>query len=671
MSHLQKGLEKLAQIRAAQSQSKVAPDNIPFQLWDALQECAKAEDRLAEHLEVLEKDRAKRKAKVSLDYLDWQKETLTKRTRYVAQEAKKRIAYIEKLDSPEKWEREKERCRTSSLHWFKYWAWTVDQREDFLPVIPFLLFPFQEDALEWLEELIFLRRSDGYIDKSRDMGMSWMMTAFSIKHFLFSPRFDALFGSRIENLVDAVGRLDSIFEKFRFQLRMQPNIFFHQDWAWSQHVNFCRIVNPATGSVLAGEAPTQNFGRAGRYLYIFADELAAWPHEGREAWAAMSQSSRSKIVVTTPQGKINQAADLRFKTDIPVKSYHWEKHPWKDARWYEFQKTTMSREMIAQELDIDYEASQPGQIFPMWSELHSVITWSEFAEYFGDAALDDYGSPRIPLSWSLAMGQDVGITVDHKCANLWVTRPAEGFPLRDCVFIYRHITAPVGNSVRQNALAIRKAEAPQREHQRMTIRLNSHEAGSERLTYLEHGISFEPWDTDYNAGIAQLQNYMELRLNVAHPFKKDLTSRPRLFLIVEDTQGRLLWDEASERYRIEPAEDDSGMKWLREEIPMYHYPASEEGKPVQARRPFKGRDDFVDVLRGLAIGFFPQSTALDDEARIEKALHPDLRLENLKPDKDFGVKWLSRKFAIAEQEEFDDMGGGSRSSHWRSKFWSN
>lgn len=647
--------------------------SLPNGLINALQDCINAPRRISEQLVILDENARKATNDMDRQYIEWQMEVLEKRVKIGAKEARRRLKLIENIKTMDQKLAEIERCKASSLYWFENWAWTVDQRENLMPVMPFVLFDFQKDTIRWWEELIFIKSSHGYLDKSRDQGISWLICGLSVKHWLFSNRFDALFGSRTEDLVDASGRLDSLFEKLRFLIRMLPPWMLPEGFEWSKDSNFKRLVNPSTGSVLVGEAPTINFARSGRYLYCVLDELAFWPHGGYQAWGAVSQSSRSNQVITTPAGKNNQAADLKFQSDIAQKSIHWREHPWKDERWYNYQSKTMSRELRAQELDLDYEAAQPGRIFPMWDEVRTVITKTEFCQYFG---LETF---RIPSTWLRGMALDWGSTSEHRCVALWVARPSEDYKLTDCVFVYRQFMPEVGATPRQVAKNIRLLEAPFREYEKVNaMRLMSHEAKSERDTFImEHALPFEAWDTDYNAGIAQLQNYLEVRTTIRHPFKPYIQGAPRIFLIVDDEQGKtVVRTDSHEKtaYLITQGEDDRGMARLRAEIPRYHYPASEQGKAVQARRPFKLFDDAIDPLRALAAQFFPRVGEQDQHAQKEKSLSAELKAENIIDSAQKGLTnaeisnlILSREIHLRSREREQQQ----KPLNWRDQMWAN
>jgi hypothetical protein len=76
----------------------------------------------------------------------------------------------------------------------------------------------------------------------------------------------------------------------------------------------------------------------------------------------------------------------------------------------------------------------------------------------------------------------------------------------------------------------------------------SHEATAALNTYLNdmppgYKLKFTKWKPDRLAGIAQLQNYLEIiDTHKPHPFRPQLLGRPRFYLVVDDPQGELIPD---------------------------------------------------------------------------------------------------------------------------------
>ena len=134
---------------------------------------------------------------------------------------------------------------------------------------PLVLFQRQDELVEFL--LACLRGEEaGLIEKSRDMGATWVCCAFSVWLWLFWPGSAVGWGSRKEALVDRIGDPDSIFEKMRMLITGLPPVFMPVGFSESENMSFMRIVNPETGaegassSTLKTSQPTTNGQRRSR-----------------------------------------------------------------------------------------------------------------------------------------------------------------------------------------------------------------------------------------------------------------------------------------------------------------------------------------------------------------------------------------------------------------------
>lgn len=525
--------------------------------------------------------------------------------------------------------------KAGMLRWFRYWAWTADPRATAaIHSVPFLPFEFQTTGLEWMWDLTFEIHEDGLIDKSRDLGLSWLVCGFAVYNWLFAPKtqpFTALFGSRKEEFVDVRGDLSSLFEKIRFMVSRVPQWMLPQGFNFRDHATYMKLINPQTGSVIRGESSNENFGRGGRNTIIILDEFASFPSGGYVAWTSCSESTRTRFAVSTPIGRGNKFADLRFSPTMNVKSFHWTLHPWKDEHWYEGQKRRMNAAEIAQELDLNYEGSLPGRLFPMYSELHSVITWKEFADTIGDDAQTrdrTSGAIRyhIPKHWRLGVAMDVGTTVQHPNVCIWAATASQDSPLAGSVFLYRQFMVAEGAYPGMIGPVIRELMEEDKELDRCTMMLMSHEAASERLAYnYEHNLPFISWKTElgYTQGISTLQDYFAVDKTQQHPFRENIAGKPRLYIIVDEEEGKLIQGENG--FVVSAASTDKGFKRLREEIPQYHIPQSEAGKPAKMQRPFKLLDDATDALRSLAAQYFPAIEELNADQLLQAKLPSKFR----------------------------------------------
>lgn len=244
--------------------------------------------------------------------------------------------------------------RTRPVEFIEHWCMTFDPRRDGAKTIPFVLFPKQRDFVLWLVAR-FTEREDGVVEKARDMGATWLCVTVAVWLWLFHPGVKIGFGSRKEDLVDKLGDADSIFEKIRIVLRNLPPEFLPRGFKHKDHDHFLKLVNPATGGAITGEAG-DNIGRGGRNSVYFLDEAAHISHP-EQVDAALDDNSDCKIYISTPRGKGNPFAKKRHSGRYPVFTFRWQDHPAKTPEWYATEKAKRDPVNVAQEIDLDYEAS--------------------------------------------------------------------------------------------------------------------------------------------------------------------------------------------------------------------------------------------------------------------------------------------------------------------------
>ena len=122
------------------------------------------------------------------------------------------------------------------------WGMTTDPRNlDYgLPAtIPFLLFPRQEEWINWIME----RRSQlehGQTEKSREIGLSWTSIGLACSLCLFNKEMVIGFGSRKEEYVDSTGDPKALFWKARKFVEMLP-VEFRGSWTEKKHAPYMRV----------------------------------------------------------------------------------------------------------------------------------------------------------------------------------------------------------------------------------------------------------------------------------------------------------------------------------------------------------------------------------------------------------------------------------------------
>lgn len=247
------------------------------------------------------------------------------------------------------------------------WGQTYDPRnvEVGLPAYcPFILFQKQEDWINWFLER-WKNKEPGITEKSREMGLSWLMISLSVTLCLFLEGLSVGFGSRKQEYVDKLNDPKSILQKGRIFMENLPD-FFKEDWDSRFDAPHMRIQFPATKSIISGEAG-DGIGRGDRASFYFIDE-SAWLPRPEAIDASLSQTTNCRQDISTPHGMNNPFARKRFSGKINVFTFHWKDDPRKDEAWYVKKCHDIDDPVvIAQEIDLDYSASMQGLLIPnMW-----------------------------------------------------------------------------------------------------------------------------------------------------------------------------------------------------------------------------------------------------------------------------------------------------------------
>lgn len=218
------------------------------------------------------------------------------------------------------------KCKTDIHFWMNNFCCTYDPRRDASPNhLPFVAYPFQLDVVNELASSI-QDQQDILIEKSRDMGASWLTIYVFQWLWQFHQGNNFLLGSQNDEKLDKLGDLSSLFEKLRFSIKEQPQWLLPQGFNKNKHLTSKKIVNPENGNAITGESSTPDFSRSGRYTAVMFDEFAFWQH-GHEAWGAAADSTNCRIPVSTPWGMGNRFASLRHSTSIKLLTLHWTMHP--------------------------------------------------------------------------------------------------------------------------------------------------------------------------------------------------------------------------------------------------------------------------------------------------------------------------------------------------------
>lgn len=277
-----------------------------------------------------------------------------------------------------------EACEQDILFFFNFALWTYDPRRRDAPLIPFITWEFQDRAILTLSDAC--GDHDVLIEKSRDMGASWILLGVFFWRWMFYPGQAFLLGSRKEEYVDKRGDPKSLFWKLDFMLSHLPVWMAPTYERTSLH-----LANLDNGSTIDGESTNKDFARGGRFTAIGLDEFAA-VETSYEVDAASQHATDCRFVNSTPRGVTNAFYDIRQRLpQDQIIRLHWTEHPEKrkglytsknseliildteykfpegypflvDGKvrspWYDTeQRRTANDVLLAQEVDIDYHGS--------------------------------------------------------------------------------------------------------------------------------------------------------------------------------------------------------------------------------------------------------------------------------------------------------------------------
>lgn len=356
-------------------------------------------------------------------------------------------------------------CKLDPLFFINGFVWTFEPRGDVNKKIPFILYQCQENP--FMQILKSVNKNDLLIEKSRDMGASWLCVLSFLWYFLFYKRQTFLMVSRVEDMVDSSGNPKCLFWKFDFAFNNLPRFLKPIGFNRNVHRRKMHIENPENGSIIDGESTTGSVARGDRRTAILLDEFAD-VEEGFAVLSSTRDATPCRIFNSTPKGTGNAFYHIR-ETGIRRLRMHWTAHPLKSkgmyctdgegglvildkegypidyepildgktrSKWYDEQCDRCANIYeIAQELDIDYLGS--GQQFFNGDKIQQAI--KDFA--------------RVPairgnLEYDAAAGEPIRFTEHPKGKlKLWCLLDRDNNPtIEDKIVIGADIAAGTGSS---------------------------------------------------------------------------------------------------------------------------------------------------------------------------------------------------------------------------------
>jgi phage terminase large subunit len=273
-------------------------------------------------------------------------------------------------------------CAADPVYWMDRYAKTYNPHLLATnPFVDFKPYPRQVELIRWFQEREEERKAmgmevttQGLIEKTREVGVTWLCCAYAVHGWIFRPGYRAGFGSNKLESVDRIGDHKSIFEKIRYLVKNLPEWQIPKGFSPRLHAGERLLRNPETDATITGDGG-DNIGRGDRVFEYFVDEAAFLEHPDAVA-SALARTAAIIIWLSTPSGMGGYFYRLRHGGNVPVFTFRWKDDPRKNmlARredgteyypWYEAEKQRIGDPVIvAQELDIDYTASVEGICIP-------------------------------------------------------------------------------------------------------------------------------------------------------------------------------------------------------------------------------------------------------------------------------------------------------------------
>lgn len=165
--------------------------------------------------------------------------------------------------------------------------------------------------------------------------------------------------------------MQSLFQKIRFMTAELPKWMLPPEFSIDTHMPRLRIYKPSkygTGSI-AGESANKNASTGGTYKFVFMDE-ASKIENARSINTALQATTGCIIYNGTPYGKFNEFYRMRTLAVKGLMKHirlHWSLNPFYTREWYEWKTKSMLPEDIAQEYEINYDASVEGRVYPTFA----------------------------------------------------------------------------------------------------------------------------------------------------------------------------------------------------------------------------------------------------------------------------------------------------------------
>lgn len=327
-------------------------------------------------------------------------------------------------------------CSRDMLFYISVFGWLLEPRDKapWQPSrcfggareIPFVLRRYQEETL--LEMQDALGKSDMLVEKSREMGATWMVLYL----FDFFWRFHSHqhFGvmSKDEDSADKPDDPDSLLAKMDFIDSHVPKFLQADRDRKADHT----ITNRTNGSTIVGWACTGNVGRSGRKRAVFCDEAHFFPAISDGASLdSLQHTTYCRILVSTPNKERGQSGafhDIAINNETVMVRFrlHWTCDDAKRAGLYHSEGNAIVyhdpdyvypqgykfiRDGRQRSPYFDYECSRPGATESSIASELEIDYGGSTAKFFTEAELTAGGTSTLEPNFRVEVRQVGGVWI--------------------------------------------------------------------------------------------------------------------------------------------------------------------------------------------------------------------------------------------------------------------
>lgn len=284
----------------------------------------------------------------------------------------------------------KELCKRDPIYFFKFFVWTDRNptlfSSEFGDIIPFVLFEYQEEFVNDAWDAILMWRkpviertepTDVFSEKSRQMWFSWTFAWLQSYAYIFH-NMKSLYISKKSEEVDKNWDIKSQFEKIRFILRNLPTWMLPKGFeksSWTDCNKFMNISRKDWTWSIIWESANPNAWRWWTFDFVVFDEMAFMQY-ATAINMSVASATPCRFFNSTPNWEGNEYFRMRklaVEWKVRYHRCHRSEHPLYTKEWYDWKTKWMTKEQIAQELEIDYNVALKWRVYPNFKwETYSV-----------------------------------------------------------------------------------------------------------------------------------------------------------------------------------------------------------------------------------------------------------------------------------------------------------